>query len=425
MSTITLVEPDRLPLLSIPLVGGEPQTHASDALYIAEVLAMVLDQLGDDKQSLHHVALTCKGFTELTLDHLWARNDSLEPFIALLPEELKLNDESNFVCDPAEAARLPAEKWATFDKYARRARRLYVRTVTMTPYRVYSSIYQQLTAMRPNVELFPNLRNLIFHAKSRDYQDLRFFPSSLRSLTLSWSNVVCGEREGKLWSATMNRLFLDAPLIEKVYFEGSPRDPLEDLTPLPFKHLREIRIKCSPIFPNVLHAYCHALSASSILELDLRFVGWPDARIEPLSPVFPSLKKLAVDGSPSRAIDFVRRLSSPTLQELVLSLPHARKGEPIALYAQLFGVIAEKYRGVFKKLAVQYSLVCHNQAELELFLGAVRKLVDAGLHELEMYLVVGWCDLTPEVQDMIKPSNWAGLKNFWILSPRMGQRPLC
>ncbi|KIK95960.1 hypothetical protein PAXRUDRAFT_64306, partial [Paxillus rubicundulus Ve08.2h10] len=61
---------------------------AKHALYIAEVLAMILDELVNDKRSLSHLAFTCKAIADPALDLLWALNDSLEPFIALLPEEL-------------------------------------------------------------------------------------------------------------------------------------------------------------------------------------------------------------------------------------------------------------------------------------------------------------------------------------------------
>ncbi|KAF9228743.1 hypothetical protein BS17DRAFT_763456 [Gyrodon lividus] len=400
----------------------ELRVPAKHALYIDEVLAMILDELVNDKRSLSHLAFTCKAIAEPALDLLWALNDSLEPFIALLPKGLRLNEESCIEFDSLAVSRPLPEQWVNFDNYARRARRLYTRTVTMNPHRIYSSIYQQLTALRPDVELFPNLTNLVFHAKNSPSIHLRFFPSSLRFLTLSWANVVCGDHEGTIWSSIMTRLFHDAPLIEKIHFEGSPRDPVQSLTPLPFKSLREVRIKCSPIFPNVLRTYCHALSASPIRELDLRFIRWSDPRLQPISPVFPSLKKLTVDG-PSRAMDFIQRLSSLQLEELVIALQSDRGGEPMVHYAQLLSLLAEKYRGVIRKLDIQYSLLCEEQAELELFLRAVRVLVDAGLDELHLYLIVGSQELTQEVQEMIDPSRWTALGHFRILS-RCGRTPL-
>lgn len=60
------------------------------ALYIAELLKIILEQLGNDKRSICHLAFTCKAIAELALDRLWALNDSLEPFITLLPDELTL-----------------------------------------------------------------------------------------------------------------------------------------------------------------------------------------------------------------------------------------------------------------------------------------------------------------------------------------------
>lgn len=288
----------------------------------------------------------------------------------------------------------------------------------MNPHRVYSSIYKQLTDIRPNIELFPNLTTLAFHAKSVPSPHLGMFPSSLRIVTFSWANVMAPHIEAVLWSSLMNRLFLDAPHIEHIHFEGSPKESLLDLTPLPFQQLQKITIKASPLSPNVLHKYCHALSASTIWELDLRFIRWPDPRLQPISPVFPLLKKLTIDGSPSHAVEFIRLLSSTVLQELVIASQSERSGDALNQYAQLLMLLADKYRGVFRTLKIQHPLPCHHQVDLESFLQAVRTLANAGVDTLQLNLILGWQDLTLEVQDMIDPSKWTALKHFRISSRR-------
>jgi hypothetical protein len=288
----------------------------------------------------------------------------------------------------------------------------------MNPHRVYSSIYKQLIDIRPNVELFPNLTTFTFHARSVPNPHFRMFPSSLRSVTFSWANIKAPEIETVLWSSVMNRLLLDAPLIEHIHFEGSPKEPLHSLTPLPFQRLQKITIKPSPLGPNVLHKYSHAFSASAIRDLDLRFVRWPDPRLQPISPVFPSLRKLTIDGSPSHAIEFVRLLSSPVLQELAIASQCERGGDPLTQYTQLLMLLADKYRGVFRTFKVQHPLGCQGQADLESFLHAVRTLADAGVDTLQLNLVLGWQDPTREVQDMISPSKWTALRHFRISSRR-------
>lgn len=285
----------------------------------------------------------------------------------------------------------------------------------MNPHRVYSSIYKQLVDIRPNVDLFPNLTTLAVHAQSVPKPHLRMFPSSLRSLTITWANRT-PELEAVLWSSVMRRLLLDSPLIENIHFVGSPKESLHSLTPLPFPQLRKITIKSSPLDPNVLHKYSHTLSASAIRELDLRFVRWPDPRLQPMSPVFPSLRKLTIDGSPSHIIEFIRLLSSPVLQELTIPSQHERSENVLTQYAQLLVLLAEKYRGVFRTFKLQHPLVCHDQADLESFLHAVRTLADAGVGTLQLDLIVGWKGFTREVQDMIDPSNWTGLRHFRISS---------
>ena len=286
----------------------------------------------------------------------------------------------------------------------------------MNPHRVYSSIYNQLTDIRPNVQLFPNLVTFVFHAKSLPNPHLRMFPSSLHSVTFSWANAVAPEVEAVLWSSIMSRLLADAPLIEHIHFEGSPKEPLGALTLLPFQRLHRITIKPSPLVPSVLHKYCHALSASSVRELDLRLVRWPDSRLQPLLPVFPSLRKLTIDGPPSHAIDFVRLLSSPMLQELAI-VSQERGDDLLNQYAALLALLATKYHGVFRTLKIQHPLQCRDQADLESFLDAVRTLGEAGAVTLQMNLILGWQDLTQEVQDMIEPSKWMVFKHFKI-TPR-------
>ena len=424
--------PEELPSPSRP--GSQACFTPNRALFIAEVLEMILDELVNNKRSISHLAFTCKTIAEPTLDRLWALNDSLEPFIPLLPKELTLDvrleglssvrrdliylqEDSVFQFDHLAVSNLPPERWATFDNYARRARRLYAKTVTMNPHRVYSSIYKQLIDIRPNVELFPNLTTFTFHAKSVPNPHLTMFPSSLRSVTFSWANNKAPEIEAILWSSVMNRLLLDAPLIEHIHFEGSPKEHLHSLTPLPFQQLQKITIKPSPLGPMVLHKYSHALSTSAIRELDLRFARWPDPRLQPISPVFPSLRKLTIDGSPSHAIEFVRVLSSHVLQELAITSLCERTGDALTQYAQLLMLLADKYRGVFRTFKIQHPLGCHSQADLESFLHAVRTLADAGVDTLQLNLIIGWQDLTREVQDMIDPSKWTALRHFSI-SPR-------
>ena len=414
-----------------------PCFTAHRALFIAEILEMILDELVNDNRSISRLACTCRTIAEPSLDRLWALNDSLEPFISLLPSELTLDvraeklsttcqdlmlyllqEDSVFQFDQSTVSNLPLERWAAFDNYARRARRLYAKTVTMSPHRVYSSIYKQLVDIRPNIELFPNLNTMAIHAKSVPNLHLKLFPSSLRSVTFSWANIKEPETEAVLWSSVMNRLLLDAPLIEHIHFEGSPKETLHNLTPLPFQQLQKITIKSSPLGPNVLHKYSHAFSASAVRELDLRFVRWPNPRLQPISPVFPSLRKLTIDGSPSHVIDFVRLLSSPLLQELIIASQCERSEDALAQYAQLFVLLADKYRGVFRTFRIHHPLLCHDQVDLELFLRAVRALADAGVGTLQLNLIVIWQDLSHDVEDMIDPSKWTTLRHFRISSGR-------
>ncbi|KAF8439884.1 hypothetical protein L210DRAFT_3645851 [Boletus edulis BED1] len=253
----------------------------------------------------------------------------------------------------------------------------------MNPHRMYSSIYNQLIHIRPNVEHFPNLTTLRNSREKASQSALRLFPSSLCSVTFSWVNIKAPEIEVVLWSSVMNRLFLDAPLVEHIHFEGSPKEPLHSLTTT-----SRITIKPSPLDSNVLqHKYSHALSASAVRELDRRFVRWPDLRLQ--------------------------------TQELAIASPECeRSGDAMTQYTQLLILLADKYWGVFRALKIQHPLLCHDQAGFESFLRTVRTLADAGIGTLQLNLIVGWQELTREVQDMIEPSKWTVLRHFRITSRR-------
>lgn len=74
-----------------PYLDSLPYFTPIRALLISEVLEMILDELTNDKRSMSRLAFTCKAISEPALDRLWALNDSLEPFISLLPKELTLD----------------------------------------------------------------------------------------------------------------------------------------------------------------------------------------------------------------------------------------------------------------------------------------------------------------------------------------------
>jgi hypothetical protein len=65
------------------------QTDFCRVLYITEILRVILDNLIDDKRSLFHIAISSKPFTDPALDTLWAKMNSFDPFIPLLPEKVR------------------------------------------------------------------------------------------------------------------------------------------------------------------------------------------------------------------------------------------------------------------------------------------------------------------------------------------------
>ncbi|KAF8438166.1 hypothetical protein L210DRAFT_3631523 [Boletus edulis BED1] len=236
-------------------------------------------------------------------------------------------------------------KWATFDDYARRVRRLYAKTVTMNPHCIYSSIYKQLIHIRPNVELFPNLTTL----------------GNSREKASHWVNIKAPEIEVVLWNPVMNRLFLDAPLpyTTSNNFKESRSNPA-----------LSTKTSCT----NTLMHSPHLPYASLIYVLT---------------------------------------------QELAIASPECeRSGDAMTQYTQLLMLLADKYRGVFRALKIQHPLLCHDQAGLESFLRTVRMLADAGVGTLQLNLIVGWQELTREVQDMIELSKWTVLRHFRITSRR-------
>lgn len=59
------------------------------ALYISEILTVILDNLIDHKRSLSHLAACSKAICDPALDVLWAEMHSFAPLIPLLPENVQ------------------------------------------------------------------------------------------------------------------------------------------------------------------------------------------------------------------------------------------------------------------------------------------------------------------------------------------------
>ncbi|KAF8841789.1 hypothetical protein BDN67DRAFT_966679 [Paxillus ammoniavirescens] len=112
-------------------------------LYITEILQNILDNLIDDKQSLFHIAVSCKDLSGPALDTLWKRMPSFDPFIPLLPEIVRQNWFLAHALEDLSHMQCPEEEWKVFDSYARRVHHLDCGNNTKN-----RSVYQQLVLAR-------------------------------------------------------------------------------------------------------------------------------------------------------------------------------------------------------------------------------------------------------------------------------------
>ncbi|KIK96532.1 hypothetical protein PAXRUDRAFT_299967 [Paxillus rubicundulus Ve08.2h10] len=297
--------------ISAPEGPDNKKTDFCDVLYVTEILRVILDNLIDDKRSLFRIAVSSKDFLDPALDTLWAKMYSFDPFIPLLPENVRQDWHRAYMLEDLSHVHCPEEEWKLFDSYARRVRYMFCGENT-----VGRSTYQQLIIMRPTSVPFPRLRAL-YIAPGRG---TLMFPSSLRSL------AVCDLGRGPLHALPYIELALrqaadDVPLLGELEILGVCHPyPEGGLHPLPFQALHTVTL--SPVWylqPGDFDNFSRLLSTAPVRFLTLRIPTFSTLfpKPEDKTPIFLNVEVLDITADPQVAGDVVLCFGSPHLHTVI------------------------------------------------------------------------------------------------------------
>ncbi|KIJ12798.1 hypothetical protein PAXINDRAFT_101022 [Paxillus involutus ATCC 200175] len=356
-------------------------------LYITEILRNILDNLMYDKKSLFRIAVSCRAFSGPALDTLWAFIPSFDPFIPLLPENVRQGWELAHTLEDLSHMQCPAEEWRVFDSYARRVHDLACGGSTLPRL----AAYQQLGILRPNSLIFPHLKALQFSIYVNSGPGTLMFPSSLRTLQISHMGILL--RDTSRWHSytelALHQVAQDVPLLEVLAIAGMYHlPPGGEPRPLPFQALHTVHF--SPFLelePRLFDHFSRLLSTAPV-----RFLTVHTSNFSPLfdgsdesddkTPMFLNVEVLNIIADPQTAGDIVSRVGSPHLHAVTLeSEPGSSPG-----LGQFFSALAQR-PGPIRSLNITLGDVepsgVSAGAHINGFLQILEPVVSAGLERLK------------------------------------------
>ncbi|KIJ62448.1 hypothetical protein HYDPIDRAFT_189044 [Hydnomerulius pinastri MD-312] len=275
----------------------------------------------EESQALLHVALCSKIMSEAALDVLWEDSATLGPFLSLLPPTLsKIEDASGVACPPAES-------WHTFDKYAGRVKRLFLRGFCprRRGFHDDSPAYVKLATVRyreAGVHLFPRLRLLqmkLFLSGDPFIDSL--IPHTVRRLNVELLLLGAAYKGGdQVPLRALQRISICAPLLEQL--DLKPDYLLaKQAMPVDFPRLSTVYLRVVPgrVGGDIVKS-CHLFANSPIKELVLYTNPiardfWEDM----VPPVFPSLQSFTAHQNPYHSLQLLKKLATKNLQNFTFS----------------------------------------------------------------------------------------------------------
>ncbi|KAF8841790.1 hypothetical protein BDN67DRAFT_966680 [Paxillus ammoniavirescens] len=354
------------------------------ALYITEILRLILDNLIDDKRCLFRIAVSCKAFSDPALDILWALMPSFDPFSLLVPENARRHLVYAHALEDLSHMQCPEEEWRVFDTYARRVRYLAFGGNT-------SSVYQQLGILRPNCVVFPHLKALEFSMYVDPGPGTLMFPSSLRTLTIR--NVArprTSPRKSRSYiELALRQAAQDVPLLENLEITGE-YDLYPGVHPLPFQALHTV--KFSPYFhlpqPRAFDNVSRLLSTAPIRFLTVHDLMCSQIFVNPndKTSMFLNVEVLDISTDPRTAGDIVSRVGSPHLHTVIFK-PSAGTSFSIG---EFFYVLAQRPVPI-RSLKFTLGLVVSTHeasACVRTYLRVLEPVVCAGLERLTVNITM-------------------------------------
>ncbi|KAG9015343.1 hypothetical protein FRB93_013043 [Tulasnella sp. JGI-2019a] len=287
---------------------GIPTPHTPthhQCLQVGEVLQLILTHVAFHRPTLAAMAITCRGFREISLDMLWKDIDLVDLLKVLSPIGWDKDEEG--MCF---VRALTSEDWLRFDALAYRVRRgAFYSTLS-------SSLIREIHATRPHaVPLLPRIRELDYQGAQLDHT-LLFLGPTLIIFNLSMFDDSRSDLYGI--PGFFARISTFSPSLTEVAVSGNYADEeiadavAELLLSLPGLQTIDLSI---PFIDPILHALailpdsqvldptCTTMDPISriIIPLRLKSLSIGDASITEL-PVFLScetcsqLKSLVLDG---------------------------------------------------------------------------------------------------------------------------------
>ncbi|KAF7290770.1 hypothetical protein MIND_01317900 [Mycena indigotica] len=306
--------------------GQEAHGHFNmhSVLRITELVDLVLDHI-DRPRDLYSVARTCKAFKELSLDHLWRTQNTLDNIVQCLPPELweMRAAQDTFGCHVHLSTEAKPSDWTVALTYSRRIRVLVVEESHRMP---CSTVLEAIRVIGPS-KLLPNLKDVRFCATIHPYEDVFLLPT-VRHLHL-------GDVQVPSLPATMD----SAMNWERVIGMSLVSDPDEapafvsSAMSTIAKMLQRIQILELDCISS--EAFVHLARLPHLTALRFRTTMEDDALAELAQALFPALEHLSVhDTTLEYASKIVNLLlpSSP-IEGLNLETSPSTKEEAAALYS--------------------------------------------------------------------------------------------
>ncbi|KIJ12797.1 hypothetical protein PAXINDRAFT_101021 [Paxillus involutus ATCC 200175] len=393
---------------------GNKKKDFCHALYITEILRLILDNLIDDKRCLFRIAVSCKAFSDPALDILWAFMPSFDPFILLVPENVRQNLGPAYTLEVLSHMQCPEEEWRVFDSYARRVRYLAFGGNT-------SLAYQQLGILRPNCVVFPHLKALEFSMYIDPGPGTLMFPSSLRTLTICNVGSIFPCKSHSYTELALRQAAQDVPLLENLEITGTyDLYPGGGLHPLPFQALHTV--KFSPYFdqpqPGAFDNVSHLLSTAPVRFLTVHASMYFQLFVNPndKTSMFLNVKVLDISADPRTASDIVSRVGSPHLHTVIFkSLTGSRSG-----LGEFFCVLAQRPVPIRSLEVTLGPVVTTREASacVRTYLRILEPVVSAGLERLTVNIAMKRASrVRSSVWKRLDEGCWPALEHFeWNLA---------
>jgi hypothetical protein len=213
---------------------------AHPALGISEILALIFEELQDDKKSLAICARTCKLFSEPALNMLWRRLSISEMMVQVSniyshPSTLEPKDSFKL---------LVSGSLSKFNYYAKRVQIIRGSSDAVDKY--IRLVYHRLAEAVPGRDLFPLAHTLGVSGENRFSLSMQL-PQSLRTLEVHFEQ---GENESYNAGLYILSAVSQTPLLEHLILAGTVYHPMILVHIASFNHLRSLDLLNITLMPS-------------------------------------------------------------------------------------------------------------------------------------------------------------------------------